>query len=213
MLEKRSPRGVVPAMTFGHLDAAYNDYLGEIDARNNQHVHYALAVATDARFREFLRLVGEPKYSRYALATIAKTCDISLPEWADFWRKSQLQRALAEATNAIPGLTADLIGDAATRHDVCERCDGRMEVKTDEEDSKGRQIRRPCPSCNATGTIRKPGDTHARDKLLEMTGLTGKRGGAAVVINQNFAGMGIDAASNRLDGICFDVSADDDAGA
>lgn len=214
--EKNSPRGLVPSSSFGKLDDAYNNFLGDVDPNNSPQAQHALACATDARFREFLRLIGEPRYSRWSLAAVAKTCDISLPEWADFWRKSQLQRALLQATNAIPKLTNDLIGDAATQHNACERCDGLGEVEVDSDDdgqSKGKKRKsvRVCPACKGQGTIRKPGDTHARDRLLEMTGLGGKKGGAAVIINQNFGGMGVESATERLSQITFDVSADDDS--
>lgn len=203
MTEKRSPRGLVPTSSVGCTDIPYNTYLSELDPKHNENVQYALAAATDGRFREFLRLLSEPQCRHYALATIAKKCDISLPEWGDFWRKAQTQRALAIATNAIPALTIDMTIDAQSRTVVCERCDGLGEV----EHGEGKF--RPCPNCEGKGTTRKVGDMHSREKLLEMSGLINKKGSAAVVINQNFGGMGVDSASDRLSRITFDVTAED----
>lgn len=217
--EKKSPRGLVPSSSFGRLDVAYNQFLGDVDPRNNDYAQYALAAATDIRYREFLRLIGEQRYRTWSLAAIAKVCDLSLPEFGDFWRKAQLQRGMTAAINAIPTLTQDLIGDAASQQLVCERCDGFGTVLRDGEDEeddaerKGRgtakQKIRTCPNCKGIGTVRKAGDSHARDKLLEMTGL-GKKGGggAAVVINQNFGGMGIESATDRLDKISFTFDAE-----
>jgi hypothetical protein len=189
-------------------DAAYDEFLDTVDVRTNRHLQFSLSSATDARFRAFVEKIASPKFARRRMSVVANLCNISLAEFADFWRKSQLQRGMTMAIDAIPKLTGDLIGDAASRIEVCERCDGLGEVE-DGEDKRGRKKVRPCPNCQGVGTNRKPGDTHARDKLLEMTGVVGKRGGAAVVINQNFAGMGIDTASSRLDAITFDVSGED----
>lgn len=214
MIERKSPRGLVPSLSFARFDLAYNDFLSQMDPRHNENTQYALASASDMRFREFLRLIGEPKCAKWTLAAVAKNCNITLPEMADFWRKSQLQRGMTKAIDAIPALTDDLIGDAKTQRLVCERCDGLCVVEVDEEDTRkgeerrGKARTRACPNCTGTGTTRKPGDTHARDKLLEMTGLVGKRGGAAVVINQNFGGMGVGSATDRLDQITFTVDAD-----
>lgn len=206
--EKKSPRGLVPAASFGRFDLAYNTFLGDVDPCNSDYAQYALAAATDARYREFLRLLGEQRYRTWSLAAVAKVCDISLPEFGDFWRKAQLQRGMTAAINAIPALTQDLIGDAASLQLVCERCDGFGTVLRDGEDEKQQQKIRTCPNCNGVGTVRKSGDSHARDKLLEMTGLGKKGGGAAVVINQNFSGMGIESATDRLDKISFTFDAE-----
>jgi hypothetical protein len=206
-VEKNSPRGLVPTATFGKLDQTYNDFLTEVDPQNNVQAHYALAAASDKRFREFLRIMGEPRFRNYSLAALAKTCDISLPEWADFWRKAQIARSIAEASNAIPQLTRDLVADARTQDVLCERCDGLGTI--DPTGGTEGQVR-TCPGCKGLGTLKRPGDTHARDRILEMTGVTQKgKGGAAVTINANFGGLGIDSATERLNRISFDVSAED----
>jgi hypothetical protein len=208
MIEPKSPRGLVPTAAFGIEDVAYNEFLATVSPSTNPDAQFALATATDKRFSEFLRLLPNTGERRRSLASLAKICGISLPEWADFWRKAQMQRALAMATNAIPGLTSDLILDAKSRHLVCERCDGFGTV-LDSRSADDDKAMRPCPACKGLGTTAKAGDAHARDKLLEMTGLSGRKGGAAVTITQNFSGMGIDAAISRMDSITFDVTADD----
>jgi hypothetical protein len=207
VLEKKSPRGLVPTSSFGILDTTYNDFLQTVDPKANPDAQYALASATDRRFREFLRIMGEPRFSRYSLAALAKTCDISLPEWADFWRKAQITRAIAETSNAIPDLARDMMADARSQNVMCERCDG---LGTVDPTGGEKDIVRCCPACKGLGTLSRPGDSHARDKVLEMTGLSSKaKGGAAVTINANFSGMGIDSATERLNRISFDVSAED----
>ena len=53
--------------------------------------------------------------------------------------------------------------------------------------------------------MKKPGDQHARDKVLEMSGLVKK--GAGIQIVQNFSGASHSSALSDLDVITLDVTA------
>lgn len=219
MKERKSPRGLVPTALYGRYDEPYNQYLTELDPRGTspqgEAVRFALAAARDLRFREFLARLSMPQYMRYSLAALAKSCDISLPEWAEFWQKASTQRALAQVQIALPALTADMLGDARTTAEVCSRCDGlgwiRCEFGLPDEtpglDALDEQsMRRTCPDCDGKGKRPKPGDTDSRKLLLEMVGVTGKRGGGpAVQITQNFGGANIEAAQDKLNKISFEI--------
>jgi hypothetical protein len=67
-------------------------------------------------------------------------------------------------------------------------------------DQPGARQRRVCPACEGKGSIRKPGDPHARDLVLEMTGMTGKRRDVAARFTYNFA-----ASYEQLSKVTFDV--------
>jgi len=215
--EPHSPRGLVPASSCGRLDTAYNAYLDSLELRSDspksKAVEFALASARDERFRVFLERLSSPLCKRWSLATIAKTCEISLPEWAEFWQKATVQRALAKAQDALPNLADDLIEDARSRIVGCERCGGRGTLKaecpvcanqvTDCPHCNGKGIVESCPDCDGTGKQRKPGDVDARRMLLDMTGLGGRKA-PAVQINQTFS-SGIGSAMDKMSKVTFDV--------
>jgi hypothetical protein len=209
MLEPRkSPRGMVPVL--GRMDHVYNAYLDEVGVRDPEKapvVEQALACAADARFRKFLDLLKTPFYRKVTLAAIAKICDITQPEWSEFWRKSQHQRAIAMAQNGITEhVMPDIVEDAKSKRMPCDRCDGYGVVQADVEMSGKAKSKktRTCPACAGEGTVRKSGDTDSRKMLLEVTGLTNKKG-SAVQITQHFGGMGIESAVDRLNKVDFAV--------
>lgn len=220
MIEKNSPRGLVPTSTYGALDEQYNAYLEQVGVRdeNRMHiVHHALAASNDARFRNFLQVVQMPGLRRQSLATLAKRCDISLPQFAEFWQKAQHQRALAVAQNGITDhIVPDMIEDARSSVVTCDRCDGFGWVDAADNLPKntpglstikgGKEPRhiRTCPLCKGKGTVLKTGDSDSRKLLLEMTGLTNKKG-SAVQITQHFGGMGIESAVDRMNKVTFEV--------
>lgn len=211
--EKDSPRGLVPAASHGRLDESYNAYLDALNPKANRDVQLALAASTDTRFREFYERLSEPRFRRYKLATIAKSCNISLPQFADFWHSAQKMRILAKAQDGLMEVTEDIVADARTKYISCERCDGfgfvYMEDMPAGAKVKGqgvlgdRQIR-ACPLCEGKGRVTQPGDPDARRSLLEMTGLSGRRSGAAVQITQNFGTM--ESAVDKLSRVRFDVA-------
>jgi hypothetical protein len=215
-------RGIVPTSAYGRLDEPYNAYLEKIDPRGDsprsRALRHSLAVNPDAHFREFLLRLSEPRYKGYSLAAIAKTCDLSLPQFAEFYQKSVVQQALALAQQAVPELTEDLIEDARTTLVSCERCDGIGHIEAPEgyvapgekptkKASLGRKVR-TCPTCEGKGKVRRIGNEHARDSVLEMAGLKGKKGGGVQIV-QNFGGHNIESAVDRLNQVTFDIPAED----
>ena len=202
MTEKDGIRGLVPARNRGYRDRVFAEYLDTLNPRANVLMQKALAASSDVRFQEFLERVMTPKYLRASLATIAKGCGIDLLEFNQWWGKASAQRAIAEAQLASPGVVEGLIEDAKSKDDVCDRCDGigsvaappclagdipgyRLAREASEE--HGAIYTRTCPKCAGEGTVRRSGDAHARDRLMEIAGLSPGAKGAAVVI-QNFSG-------------------------
>lgn len=223
--EKESGRGLVPSTSEGRLDHPFNAYLDELDPRGQkgndkrtQEVQFALAASNDLRFRSFLDCLSQSRFKHMHLATVAKYCDISLPQFHQFWQDSQKNIALARAQNALPDLITDLTIDAATKLVNCTRCDG-LGVVPDHAQNALNELNsklegkvpdaiKPCPNCTGTGKVKEIGNQHARDRLLEVGGLTKKDRGAAVLITQNFGGATMASAVDSLSKITFDIDPD-----
>ena len=207
--EKDGGRGLVPARESGYRDKVYNAYLSELNPRENPDVQSSLAACTDPRFKEFLERVMEARYQRVSLATIAKACGIDLAEFQNWYNKEAAQRAIARAQTASVLITADMAQDAMSKDVPCERCDdlgfvaapaglpeetpGYRQIDSNPQDPKWI---RTCPNCQGKRRVRKPGDAHSRDRILEMSGLTKKNAGINII--QNFGGA---AHSSAVDGL------------
>ena len=216
-------RGMVPSRANGREDKVYGSYLDTLNPRGNDEVQLALAASPDPRFKEFLARINIPRYRRVSLQTIAKACNITLAEFNNWWNRESAQRSIAIAQTESVMITRDMAQDARTQESVCPRCDGlkfipappglpdtvdgyRM-IEEPTADSMAKYIR-DCPVCVAAGRIKKPGDSHARDKILEMSGLVKK--GAAFQIVQNFGGASHSSALSELNNVVtMDITAED----
>ena len=221
---KREPsgRGLVPTSSYGSHDGPYNAFLDELEIRQDtpksMAARRALASSTDPRFLAFLNAVDDSRFRQHSLASIAKQCQIALVQFGEFWQKAQRVRAIARAQEGIVDVTNDMIEDARSVFHACERCDGYGYVLADAEhmgtvalldpENPTSKPIRNCPACNGLGKSRKPGDAHSRDKLLEMTDMTGKKsGGASIHLTQNFGGAGMESAVD-LNKITYDIEAE-----
>jgi hypothetical protein len=187
------------ALTSGRGLDAFNAFLAELDPRGDSErssaVCLALACSRDRRFQEFLRRLDQPRYQRYSLAAIAKSCDLSLGEFLQFWNDAQVERAIAIARSAGPGIVSDMTQDALSSYKSCERCDGLGWVEVPAwapaemvpgylgplSDHPEAPAVRTCPACGGSRKIRKPGDRHAREKVLEIAGPIGMPASVQVV--------------------------------
>lgn len=224
MLEKF--RGEVPAWNSEEIDKPYESFFDPIKPHDNLEFQQALAASTDKRFREYLRQLNLPKNRNKKCSTIAKIMDISLAEFIDFLRTSYRAQAMSVAAMRLPEITEHMANDALTQKEACGRCDGwgfvnvsEAEMPPLDEDKPipgniklmGTRYVRDCPKCDGSGKTQKPGDSHARDKILSMNGFDKKGAAVAVSIN-NYGGNGIEAAGSRLSSVCFDISADAETG-
>jgi hypothetical protein len=214
--ERDGVRGLVPSRHFGIRDKVYGTYLTKLDPRANPVVQHALAESEDPRFKEFLERIQEKRYRRMALQTIAKGCNITLAEFGSWFNKASTQAAIAKAQMGSLRIVEDMVEDAKTIQAVCDRCDGMTWVSAPSglpKETPGYRSMvgdggvvlwiRDCPVCNK-GKVRKPGDSHARDRTLEMAGLLKK--GPGVVINQNFGASHASAVSDLDDCMTMDAT-------
>lgn len=215
VIEKKSIRGLVPAKGSGIVDEPYEAYLSELNPRGDDEAAIALrlslATAKDPRFQAFLERLSLPQFSRYRLSTIAKGCDISLPEFAGFWQSSQHMRVLLKAQSATVDVIDDISADAKSQFILCERCDGFGTLflsDGDKEMLSSEEKIRVCPACSGEGKVRRPGDADARKMLLEIAGhIGGKKNAPSISINQHFGS--IESSVDRMRSVTFDVSAID----
>lgn len=222
MLEKY--RGLVPSWN-GEEDEVYQAFLDEAKLESPE-MQQALAASSDRRFCEYLRQLNLPKNRNKKSSTLAKVMDISMTEFTDFLRTAARARSLSIAAQRLPEITEHMADDALTQKEACGRCDGWGFVNVSTEEMPelkegepvpgairpmGQRWVRDCPQCSGTGKLKKPGDSHARDKILSMNGFDKKGSGVTVAIN-NYGGHGIESAGARLSSVCFDVSADAELG-
>ena len=215
ILEKDGLRGLVPSRKYGIRDTVYGAYLQRLNPRENEDFQLALAASKDPRFQDFLEKIKSARFRRMAVQTIAKGCGISLMEFQNWWQKATTQQAIADAQMAGLTIIRDMVGDARTREAVCERCDGMtwiaapqglpLETPGYRSMTCGDEVRwiRDCPACRG-GKVSRPGDSHARDRVLEVGGLIQKNK-SLVQINQNFGGAEHASAVSQLDSMTMDL--------
>lgn len=225
MKEKDGIRGLVPGRDNGAKDKVYAAYLDKLNPRGDEAIQQALAQCPDPRFQQFLDRVMNPRYLRVSLATIAKGCGIDMLEFGNWLKKDGVTVALATAQLASPKVVKDMVVDALSKDDYCDRCDNLGFVTAPPnlpDDVPGYKMIQPpqngmdaiyirtCPKCNGEGTVRKSGDTHSRDRILEMAGAI-VRGKAGVNIIQNFSGASHSSAVSTLDEMMNIDTVDSDA--
>lgn len=186
-----SPRGLVPT---GASDVVYQEFLVTLrlyaDDPIGRVVRLALASSPDPRFHAFIELALSESGKQMHLATMAKMCQISLIEFQAFWRDARVNQAITAAIENLPVLTKDMIDDAKSDETTCPMCDGTGQVQREGKPDK------LCPNCSGKGVLRTIGDKHARNKLLEMTGVIKKE--APVQVNLNMHGLGMNSAAAKL---------------
>ncbi len=174
----------------------------------------ALALSENKKMVEFLRLILKPNYrsrsdgtkTPYSIASIAKSCNLSLAELNGFWRDSNLARARDIAFAGIPKVMSDVVVDSSNSLVVCPRCDGLGTLDPGPDyDDEGREkkrkkcVIRECPECDGTGKVKKSGDIESRKLLFETTGLTGKKGPMIAIQNNSFAPSSLETFVDTFD--------------
>ena len=222
-LAKRKPTRSFESSRRNARDDAFNDFLLALDppgdSENSKSVRFALATSPDRRFREFLKRLFQPRYQRWSLGAIAKSCDLSFGEFFEFWQRAQVERAIASMCHAAPSVAQGLVEAALPREVACERCEGLGSIPVEAwippelvlgylgrlSDDPAAPPARTCPFCNGAGKVVKPGDIPAAKTVLEIASLTGK-GRPAVAIVQNFSGTSHAGGMRELASMKIDIS-------
>jgi|SRR5579871_166132 len=209
----------LPAESQRGRKRAFDVSVAPLDPRNRPHGSYnltlALACSPDPRFRQVLDRLDRPRYQRWSLAAVARSCDITMPEFMAFWRDAQLEAAIDVGRDSLIDVVRDMSEASIGRYQVCERCDGMTWLNIDESLSpndvpgymvlqNGKPVR-TCPYCQGRGIARQEPDVDAREKIMEMNGY-GKRG--AVRIVQKFGGASLDQTMAKMPAMMLDLTAE-----
>lgn len=185
---------------FAKDDPVYRKWLAKIETED---LKAALAMSSDKRMVEFLRLLCVPRPK--ATATIAKSCGLTLGDLNNFWRDSNMSRARDIAFAGIPQVMADVVTDSSNTMVVCPRCDGlgSLDPGPDYDDEpksrRKKSIVRECPECDGMGKVKKSGDIESRKLLFETTGMTGKKGPMIAIQNNSYGPSSLETFVDNFD--------------
>ena len=92
----------------------------------------------------------------------------------NLWYSYNMHLGLMRMANRLPKILDDIAEDSESHDGPCLVCDGMGYVAID-------SFRYTCVECDGRGSVRVPGDAHARRQLFEILGWIGpRRGGSAV---------------------------------
>ncbi|HLZ39384.1 MAG TPA: zinc finger-like domain-containing protein [Candidatus Sulfotelmatobacter sp.] len=129
-------------------------------------------------FRALAKDLADPRLLSKPVSVLLNKNKIGAARFLEVWRDHHCAEAVALISPELPPLFRDIVNDARSIETYCTVCDGTGQPR------KGSTTIQ-CPRCKGHGTVMLPGDKESRRFLLEISGLTGKRGPQAV-IQQNF---------------------------
>ena len=124
------------------------------------------------RFYRLYDALHDDAYRNTSPGTLCRRFGVSLQDLVDVWIEYNRLMGLMYAATQLQQIMTDVTNNALSRDVVCPRCDGLKTVRDGEAES------RICPVCEGEGTVKVPGDPHARELVLEVLGVTGRKGPA-----------------------------------
>src|SRR5215831_14223353 len=137
-----------------------------------------LQFSGDQRFFRLYDTLHDDAYRNTSPGTLCRRFGISLRDLVDVWREYNRLMGLMYAATHLPQIVADVVHNARSRDVVRPRCDGLKNVRDGEAET------RTCPVCQGEGSVRIPGNAHARVLVFETLGLLGRKA-PAIRIEQN----------------------------
>ena len=131
-----------------------------------------LQFSGDERFFRLYDALHDDAYRNTSPGTLCRKFGISLQDLVDVWMEYNRLMGLMYAATQLQQIMADVTNNALSRDVVCPRCDGLKNVRDGEAES------RICPVCRGEGSVKVPGDPHARELVLEVLGVIGRKGPA-----------------------------------
>lgn len=170
---ERKPKRI--GNTSGVPDAPYRRFAAEVNMELLESF-----LMEDPELESFARALRDPEYQEHSFISMCRRFSVSLSRLQTLYTDGMRHLGLLRMSTELPQVMADVAEDAKSRDIACPRCDGKMIIKSADGD-------RPCHICKERGTVRIPGDKHARDLVFESMKLTAQSG-PLVNINQNFKG-------------------------
>jgi len=128
-----------------------------------------LQFSGDERFYRLYDALHDDAYRNTSPGTLCRRFGISLQDLVDVWKEYNTLLGQMYMATHLPQIMADVTHNALSRDVVCPRCDGLKNVRDGEAEW------RICPVCRGEGSVKVPGDPHARELVLEVLGITGRK--------------------------------------
>lgn len=183
-------RGMMPST--GSRDPGYARWL---EGRDLDELKMALAHDSSPKVVAFLGALVDPRHINTDITTLAKLHSIGLTEMMQVWRSYRLTDAIGIHIDGAPAIASDVVIDARSTLICCPRCDGAGMIKVNLKDG---QEWKDCPQCSATGSVRKVGDSKARDLVYQTIGFT-KAGGLGINVNIQNTSNTVESVIDELD--------------
>ena len=126
-----------------------------------------LAYSGDPRAEQLLSMLLDPAFRRHSFPKLCERVGLRQADLIDLFRGHYTGLAVIRALRHLPEVVEDLCKAAKSSLIACPRCDGRGDVKDDQEPGGVRR----CPQCTGSCEVEVPGDYRARDQFLRMVGL------------------------------------------
>ena len=206
-----SPPSSLPARRLArpnkYVDELCNRYIESMGKAED--LKMALSRSPNARAQKFLLALVNPKANGKSVTRMAREAGIESVDLFEIFRDYYHSQGMMTMVKALPDLAHDIVGDSRSRLVCCEICSGWGQVVRDPDAEE--PVKAPCPACEGSGKIRKPGDGDARKLLAETVGWTKKAGvggmGAAVNININTGVESVIEQVERLGGASRSMAA------
>jgi len=137
-------------------------------------------LAEDPNMDAFLNALHDPGYQNTSLIAICQKFAVPLSKLQAVYTDGMRHIGLMRMSTALPEIMEHVAEDAKSRDIPCPRCDGTLLIKIGD-------IEKPCHVCKERGTVRIPGDKHARDLVFESMKLTNQQGPMVAIQTNVFA--------------------------
>jgi hypothetical protein len=121
----------------------------------------ALLLSGDDRFYRLHDALHDDAYRRTSPGTLCRKFGISWVDLIDLWSKYTAGLGRIEIANHLPEIMNEVAEDSLSRQKACPSCDGASYAVDGDE-------QRSCAMCDGAGSVRIPGDAHARSLLFKI---------------------------------------------
>ena len=169
--------------------SALNDLFERFDASGQS---LKPILAQDPRSQKLALLMADPKYQHMGFSRLCTEAGLTYQDLTDIVRDFTYNQMLLDNLPRMPEVLEHTHAAALNTQSRCSRCDG-LKTVTRTVVIMGEEVsdKSPCPECDGTGKLMKPGDKNARRDFLDVMGV---RGSKAAQLN-----VQINTGSQRLE--------------
>lgn len=181
-IENRKEHPQAIAKRDQYIDELNSEFLERLDLAE---LKTALALSDNSKARQLMLYLLDPRYRRNSIAYLVRKAGMDALQVMDVWRGAAHTRGLLEIWKGLPAVAKDVVLDARSYMDCCNRCDGFGQIYTEINSTNEQKepivqtLSKECPKCAGTGQVRKPGNSDARKLIFDTVGWSGKAGPVA----------------------------------